>query len=219
MITKSTERWFTHDDLMQLEQRFRAAMINSLTGFKSLALIGSIDQLSQINVAVFNSIIHIGANPPYIGFISRPDSVDRHTLENIEQTGFYTINHVRESFYMQAHQTSARYPKNISEFDATKLKPEFKDGFIAPFVGESSIKMGVSFKERLDIKLNGTVLIIGQIEQVYLPMNCLSNDGFVDIEKAGTITCVGLDSYHSTKKINRLNYAKPNENVTIKQIN
>ncbi|HBF47730.1 MAG TPA: flavin oxidoreductase, partial [Shewanella frigidimarina] len=46
-------------------------------------------------------------------------SVPRHTFENIMQTGLYTINHVNQSIYEQAHQTSARYDKDESEFEAT----------------------------------------------------------------------------------------------------
>jgi len=42
-----------------------------------------------------------------------------------------------------------------------------------------------------------------------LPDDLIAKDGFVDIEKAGTIAISGLDSYHETKKISRLSYAKP----------
>ena len=37
----------------------------------------------------------------------------------------------------------------------------------------------------------------------------VSKDGYVDIERAGTIAISGLDSYHETKRIARLSYAKP----------
>jgi hypothetical protein len=37
----------------------------------------------------------------------------------------------------------------------------------------------------------------------------LYEDGYLDIEKAGTISCTGLDSYHITQRLQRLNYAKP----------
>jgi hypothetical protein len=37
----------------------------------------------------------------------------------------------------------------------------------------------------------------------------LLDDGYVDIEKAETITISGLDNYHETKRIARLSYAKP----------
>lgn len=211
MIATATERCLSFVDMMSLEQRYRAAFVNSLTGFKSVCLIGTVDQKGQTNLAIFNSLIHIGANPPYVGFISRPDSVDRHTLENILQTGFYTINHINESIYKQAHQTSARYAKHESEFKATGLIEEYKDNFKAPFVKQSIVKMGVRFQERIHIKTNNTIIVVGQIENVYFPNNCLCSDGFVDIEKAGTITCAGLDSYHKTSRLSRLTYAKPNK--------
>ncbi|MFO0436755.1 MAG: flavin reductase family protein [Sphingobacteriaceae bacterium] len=127
------------------------------------------------------------------------------------QTGLYTINQINENIYMQAHQTAARYPKDVSEFEATGLTEEYKDDFKAPFVKESIIKMGVRFQERIHIKTNNTIIVVGQIEKVYFPNNCLCSDGFVDIEKAGTITCAGLDSYHKTQRLERLAYAKPNK--------
>ncbi|MEO8762599.1 MAG: flavin reductase, partial [Bacteroidia bacterium] len=108
-------------DILGFEQRYRATFINSLGGFKSLALIGTRGSNGTTNLATFNSLFHIGANPPLFGFIIRPDSVERHTLNNIYETGSLTINHVSEGFYMAAHQTSARYDSSISEFSATKL--------------------------------------------------------------------------------------------------
>lgn len=196
-------------EIMEMELRSRAHLINSLGGFKSIGLIGTKDAAGQTNLAIFSSIVHIGANPPLISFIMRPDSVERHTLSNILETGFYTINHVNESIYQQAHQTSARYAKEQSEFDCTGLTCEFKEGFWAPFVQESNVQLGVEFKERIDLKINGTILIIGQIQEVHFPTNCLQEDGFLDLEKAGSITCSGLDSYHRTQKLDRLPYAKP----------
>ena len=74
--------------------------------------------------------------------------------------------------------------------------------------------MGIEFKEKIDISINNTTLIIVEIIQVYIPEDCLSEDGFVDIEKANSITCSGLDSYHKTVQLDRLSYAKPNQELT-----
>ena len=192
-----------------MEQRKRAQLINSISGFRSVALIGTIDTDGQTNLAIFNSIVHIGSNPPLLGFIMRPDSVERHTLTNIMETGYYTINHINSSMYEQAHQTSARYPKTMSEFDATQLTPLFKEGFVAPFVNESHIQIGMEFKERIPISINQTSMIIGEIKWIHYPDHCLLEDGFLDIEKAGSITSTGQDSYHTTQLLQRLEYAKP----------
>lgn len=199
----------TNTELMQMEQRERAHLINSVGGFKSVCLIGTVDEAGQTNLAIFNSIVHIGANPPLISFIMRPDSVERHTLANILSVGYYTINHLNEGIYKQAHQTSARYPKEVSEFDATGLTPEFKNDFKAPFVAESQIQLGIEFKERINLTINNTIMIIGEIKEMYFPTDCLLEDGYLDIEKAGTIACTGLDSYHLTQRLERLPYAKP----------
>jgi flavin reductase (DIM6/NTAB) family NADH-FMN oxidoreductase RutF len=199
----------TNTELMQMEQRERAHLINSVGGFKSVCLIGTVDDAGQTNLAIFNSIVHIGANPPLISFIMRPDSVERHTLANILSVGYYTINHLNEGIYKQAHQTSARYPKEVSEFDSTGLTPEFKNDFKAPFVAESQIQLGIEFKERINLTINNTIMIIGEIKEIYFPADCLLEDGYLDIEKAGTVACTGLDSYHLTQRLERLPYAKP----------
>jgi flavin reductase (DIM6/NTAB) family NADH-FMN oxidoreductase RutF len=210
-MSENDSGFFDCEDIENLDKRFRTAFINSLSGFKSLALIGTQDKNKQTNLAVFNSFIHIGANPPLVGFISRPGVVERQTLENIVETGFYTINHVTESFFKQAHQTSARYPKEVSEFEATGLTTEYKNDFFAPFVAESHVQIAVEFKEQVLLSINNTVLIIGEIQAVYFPSDCLFEDGALDLEKAGSLTSLGLDSYHKTTKIGRLSYAKPDK--------
>ena len=52
-------------------------------------------------------------------------------------------------------------------------------------------------------------MIIGEVKAIHFPNDCLAPDGFMNIEKAGTITVAGLDSYHTTQPLQRLPYAKP----------
>lgn len=205
---------FNSKDICSLDKNKRVHLINSLGGFKSVSLVGTSDSEGNTNLAIFSSIFHIGANPPLIGLIFRPSPPERNTYNNILETGFYTINHINESIYRKAHQTSARYDKDVSEFEMTALKSEYLDNFPAPFVAESNIQLGLHFKEKIDITINNTTLIIGEIIQIYIPKDCLADDGYIDIEKANSITCSGLDSYHKTVQLDRLSYAKPNREIT-----
>ena len=205
---------FTGDDILNMEARKRAAFMNSLSGFKSASLIGTIDKDNNTNLAIFSSVIHLGSNPALVGFVNRPDSVERHTFENIMQTSLFTINHINKAIFKKAHQTSARYPKNISEFDAAGLTIEYINEFKAPFVKESQIKYGLEFIEKHELKINGTILVIGKVVEVILPESCLLSDGAIDIEMAETIAISGLDSYHATNKIARLSYAKTDKMLT-----
>ena len=201
---------FTNRQIAGLEKRARTALVNSLSGFKSLNLIGTVNTSGQTNLAIFNSVMHIGADPALKGFISRPDSVDRHTLENIKETGFYTVNHVHAEMFEKAHQTSARYAREQSEFDAVGLKAEYKNDFQAPFVQESRIQIGLTLREIIPVKINNTLLVVGEITDLYFPDEIWDADqGIFDFEKAGTIAGSSLDGYHATQLIRRLKYAKP----------
>ena len=94
------------------------------------------------------------------------------------------------------------------------MNTEFKNNFFAPFVAETNVQLGIEFKERIDISINNTSMIIGEIVQIYIQEDCIKEDGFIDLEKANTITCSGLDSYHKTVQLDRLSYAKPNKEIT-----
>jgi flavin reductase (DIM6/NTAB) family NADH-FMN oxidoreductase RutF len=205
---------FSSVAIAALEKQTRVHLINSLGGFKSVALVGTSDSEGNTNLAIFSSVFHIGANPPLIGLIFRPTPPERNTFNNIIKTGFYTLNHINEGIYKQAHQTSARYDKEVSEFEKTGLVPIYKDGFFAPYVAQSNIQLGLEFREKIDIAINNTTLLIGEIIQLYIPEDCLCEDGFIDLEKANTITCSGLDSYHKTVQLDRLSYAKPFKDLT-----
>ena len=193
-----------------MEARYRASFMNSLGGYKSVVLIGTKSLNGTSNLAIFNSFFHIGANPPLCGFIVRPDVSPRHTLQNILETKYYTINHIHEGIYKNAHQTAARYGADVSEFNEVNLTEEYFEGHDVPFVQESNLKFICEFQQKIDLEINGTIMVIGQIKEIILPEQCIGKDGFIDLELAGTITCSGLDSYHKTEKIGRLTYAKPN---------
>jgi flavin reductase (DIM6/NTAB) family NADH-FMN oxidoreductase RutF len=199
---------FTKDRIDALETRTRAHFINSLSGFKSANLIGTQDIQGNTNLSIVSSVIHLGANPPLVGMIIRPHSVARHTFENILQTGFYTINQVNQSIFTQAHQTSARYDRDESEFDATGLTAEYLMDFKAPFVKESRLKYSVKLAEHQHLAINGTEFVIGEIVDVYVEDSAVEADGFIDLDTIETVAITGLDSYHTTAKLARLPYAK-----------
>lgn len=204
---------YKQNDLAQMKDRDRARFVNCLSGFKSANVIGTRDRRQQDNLAIVSSVVHLGSNPPFLGFVMRPQSVTRHTWENIEESGVYTINHVGESFFKQAHQTSARYPREQSEFDACDLTPEFMDGFHAPYVAESSLRIGMQLVEIIPIQHNDTALIVGEVRWVDVQEDAVQSDGYIDIEGLGTMTISGLDGYHLTSREARLSYAKPDEEL------
>lgn len=196
-------------EIKSMDKRYRVNFINSLSGFKSLFLIGTKSD-NGTNLAIFNSVKHIGADPPLLGFISRPDSVDRHTLQNIRNEKYYTLNAVSSDFYEKAHHTAARYPNDVSEFKASELDEEYLADIDIPFVKDSPLKLLMKMEEEIRIKSNNTVLVIGSVQKVFLENKAIEEDGFIDLEALRVICGSALDAYYTTEKLNRLDYAKPN---------
>jgi flavin reductase (DIM6/NTAB) family NADH-FMN oxidoreductase RutF len=196
-------------DIESWERFYRANFINCLTGFKSVNLIGTVSEQGQTNLGIFSSIVHIGSNPPLIGYINRPLKTALHTLANIKATGVYTINHIHPSFLQKAHQTSASYEAGISEFEEVGLTPEFQENIVAPFVNESRVKYALSLQEIIPIQLNDTFLVIGKVIYIKIEEDIVSEDGFLNLDKANSICSNGLDGYYTTELIARYQYAKP----------
>jgi flavin reductase (DIM6/NTAB) family NADH-FMN oxidoreductase RutF len=81
---------------------------------------------------------------------------------------------------------------------------------MGPYVLESPIRMGLKKLEILEVKLNGTRIVIGEILEIHLEEeNILGEDGFIHPEKAKLVSSVGLDAYYLPSLLSRLSYAKP----------
>ena len=194
-----------------MEKSFRVNFINSLSGFKSSNLVATVDKQGNPNLAMFSSAVHLGADPALMGLVSRPRSVERHSVENLLDTGLYSINHVNKKILKAAHQTAARYPREQSEFDATGLTAEYLEEFAVPVVAESQLNIVMKLVEAIPIEVNNTEFIIGEIKKVIVRGNVVNDDGFIDIEALGSVSLSGLDSYHETQRIGRLSYPKPDK--------
>ncbi len=195
-----------------MEGRSRATLINKVAGYKTANLIGTRSAAGVANLALFNSVVHIGANPPFLGFILRPATVPRHTYENLRETGCYTINQVTSEIHKQAHCASGKFPPETSEFEACGLTPLYTEDFQAPYVAESAIKIGLMFEEE-HLLCNGTRLIVGRVHHLYLPENAMASDGDVALEELDTVAIGGLDTYYRGVKLGRYGYYRPGEEL------
>lgn len=201
--------FFNREKIDELDKIYKINLINSCSGFKSANLLGSISTDGKPNVAVFSSVTHLGSNPPTLGFILRPTTVPRNTYKNLKETGFFTINHIFEDIIEDAHHTSAKYPEEISEFDMTNLKEEYKGNYKAPFVKGSPVQMSMKFVEEIHVPSNDVMLIVAQIEELYIKDVLLEKDGLVNLSKGNIATINGLDTYAIPKFKKQLSYQRP----------
>lgn len=204
---------YTDRDIDAFEKYFRIKFVNGITGFKSANLIGTKSDDGIENLAVFSSIVHIGSHPPYLGFVTRPITVPRNTYENILNTRYFTVNAISVGMAEHAHATSAKYPREISEFSKCNLSSDYINDFHAPFVKGSPLGIGCEFVEEIEIKSNATRMIIGKIKLVVTKDIDLHKDGYPKLSEAKIAAISSLDGYHQVMDPKRFEYARPDQPV------
>ena len=209
--------YFDQKYLASLDHLYRINLINSSSGFKSANLIATKSKEGVTNVAVFSSVIHLGSKPPLLGFVLRPTTVPRNTYKNIKDSGSYTINHVYEEIIEDAHHCSAKYDASISEFSMTGLQEAYDHVCLAPFVKGAPVQLHMQFREEHHLKINGTIMIIGEIMGMYIKKELITEDGFIDLAKGRVTAINGLDGYTIPKLKKRLSYQRPKESNASKE--
>lgn len=196
--------------IQAMDQRLRAGFINALSGIQPASILGSCNLAGKTNAAIFNSVMHLGANPALMGVLLRPASVERHTYENMKANGWFTINHVKTEWIDKAHQSSARYQD--SEFDACGLTPEYSSICKAPYVAESAVQIGLKFEQELLVEINQTILLIGSIQEIRIKNEEALNAALLpDLERLQSAGVCGLETYYALKRLDTFAYAKPDQ--------
>ena len=195
---------FKKDYIKNADRIWRLNFINSVTGIKPANLIGSKSKNGKENLAIFSSVVHLGSNPALLGFVIRPQHKKKsHTFLNIQETQYFTINSITESFYKKAHLTSSKILE--SEFDVFNIDKEYIEDFHAPFVKKSPIKIGMRIENLVNLP-NGCKLIIGSIELISIIDSYLDSAGKIDLDQSDIVGISGLNSYYSLSFLDYLPY-------------
>lgn len=199
------------NDIENLKRKYRLNLINSISGVKPANLIGTCSADRQDNLAIFSSVVHLGSSPAQLGLIVRPQTNSiKNTFANIRDTGVYTINHISESFIKKAHYTSAKLAPGESEFETMKIEKEMIDGFGAPFVKESAVKIGMQHLENIKLP-NGCTFIIGEVVLIDFQKEAINELGQLDLSTYKCAGISGLNTYYSLNKIDTFPYVRENE--------
>jgi flavin reductase (DIM6/NTAB) family NADH-FMN oxidoreductase RutF len=195
-------------DLDSFSRFYRANLINCLTGTKPAMLIGTTNVNGATNLALFNNIFHVGADPALIGYVQRPVDQSGDTYRNIINTKEFSINWANKEILEQAHQTSARYNDDISEFEVCGLTPEYLEGCKAPYVKECHINILLELVETIPVSINNTIIVIGKVKHILIPNALIKEDGNIDVNADNALSIVGLEQYYTTKFEQKMDYAK-----------
>ena len=155
------------EDLQAMPKRQRTEFVQGLSGIRSLFAIVSSNG-DTLNIAPFNSIVHISSNPARIGYISRPDNAHRHTLQNIIEKKSFSINSVSEDHLEDVVKCSEKLPSNQSEFEGKSIKPTDSRDYGVPGIDQADVQIFCEYEEHVKIPSSQGILVIGRIQEVII---------------------------------------------------
>lgn len=193
---------YSYEALMASDRKWRINLINSLIGPKNLHVLLTSHAEHRLNAAIFNSGLHVGSSPPYVGFLLRPTTVPRHTYANLQSYPYATLNAVSRSFYDRAHETHAKFAEGINEADAVGLPLRWEEGNDLPYLAESPLTARLRLVEEHFLAVNQTRLLIFSIEAVWIAQEA-EPDGFIRLDRLGLVAGSGCDAYWGLEFLER----------------
>jgi hypothetical protein len=71
------------------------------------------------------------------------------------------------------------------------------------------LKIACSFLEEYEIKANNTILVVGEIQSIFLPNGIVTENGEINLDQIDDVCISGLHNYHQVKKIAAFDYSRP----------
>ena len=157
---------------------------------RPIAWVSTISDDGVANLAPFSFFSGVTASPPSIMFspVNRADGSSKDTVVNIRDNGQFVINVVPFALAEQMNQTSAEFPAEASEFEATGLTPSKSEKVAPPWVKESPIQMECELIQIVEIG-DGPLaanVVIGKILLVRVD-DQVTTDGRIDAQKLDAI--------------------------------
>jgi flavin reductase (DIM6/NTAB) family NADH-FMN oxidoreductase RutF len=157
-------------DPAQHTQREIYKLMTGIIVPRPIALVSTVDDAGNANLAPFSFFAGVGSAPPTVLFCPalRPAGTEgqqKDTLRNVEQTREFVINVVNEAIAAQTNTTAAEVGPEIDEFKLSGLTPLASELVRAPRVAESPAQMECKLLQVIytgDKPASG-VIVLGEI--------------------------------------------------------
>jgi len=155
-----------------LKARERYGLMISLIQPRPIAWVSTRDDEGRLNLAPYSFFTGITASPMTVCFAPACDREGRKkdTLLNIEETGEFVINAAVEGSAARMVETSAAYPRGISEFAECGLTPAPSAKVKPPRVKESPVALECVLDRVVTVSEGplGGNLVIGRVVHLHI---------------------------------------------------
>lgn len=159
-------------DPQDLKIRDRYGLLISAIQPRPIAWVSTVDEEGRPNLAPFSFFTGITAQPMTVCFAPVRDRKGnkKNTLANVEAVKEFVVNVATEDTAAKMVQTSAEYPRGVSEFEKAGLTPEPSKLVKPPRVKESPIGLECRLNQIVTISTGpiGGSLVIGEVVHVHV---------------------------------------------------
>ena len=138
------------------------------------------------NLAPFSFYNAFSSTPPIVGFsaIPRLDGSNKDTLQNIIDTGCFTLSTVSHKLVQQASKSAALLEPQEDEFEYAELEPAQAQNINAPYVKDALLVFECTLNQIVSFgnQEGAGNLILGEIKFINID-DSIYNDGYIDIAK------------------------------------
>jgi flavin reductase (DIM6/NTAB) family NADH-FMN oxidoreductase RutF len=178
---------------------------------RPIAFVSTLSQERIRDLAPFSFFTAVSANPPVVCFcpVRRSGSNPyKDTLSNISATREFVVNIVSEEFAEQMNATSADFPPEVDEFEASGLTPVPSDLVRPPRVAESHVQMECKLYLTIEFgELPGSGnLVLGEVVRFHVDDQYF-DDFKIDPDKLRPIGRMGGATY--TRTTDRFDMLRP----------
>lgn len=178
---------------------------------RPVAWVSTVDAAGVANLAPFSFYTAVCSNPPTVLFcpVTPPDRAEKDTLANIRATGEFVINVATEGTVEKMNQTSAPYPKGVSEFDAVGLTRQPSHIVRPPRVAESPINLECKLLQIIDIgpedkSVGGAgsgKIVIGQVVYAHIDDSVCDDARHIDVTQVKPVSRLAGTDYAPVRDI------------------
>lgn len=166
-----------------------------------------------VNLSPFSFFNAFGANPPVVAFspaFRGTDGSSKHTYDNIIETGEFTVSTVSYDMVEQMSLSSADWPREVDEFEASGFTPHSSRVVAPPGVAEAAMFMECTLMHHLSLG-NGPAsgnLIVGEVKMFHIKESVFVGK-YPDIDRLDLVARMGGPNYCRASGDSVFSLAKP----------
>jgi flavin reductase (DIM6/NTAB) family NADH-FMN oxidoreductase RutF len=200
-------------DLSHLEAREAHDLLTGAIIPRPIAWVSSISQEGQLNLAPFSFFNGVTWHPPTlcISVVNRDDGSRKDTVRNIEETGFFAVNMVREDMGDRMVATSVTVPRDVDEAQSAGVVLVPSEKILAPRVKNAQIAFECEKDRIVTIGAgpHAANLILGRILTMHVDDRLLASETRIDGTRSRLLGRLGGTKYCRIRSV--VEILPPNE--------